>query len=237
MQHLPRKIFRNARRINFVAEHGVTEMMKMNADLMGASAVQPALNQTCLLAGADYPILGLSRPSAHGSHLHSLSMDRMSSDFFFDYPGRLKQFSRDKREINLFHCPRGKLFGQFAMCDIIFRHYKAAACVLVETVNDTGPFFSADPRQSRTVAEQRVDQSMLALTRTRVNGEPGRFIDDDDVTVFKENVERNRLRPHIDLLCRRLPKINFVTASDDLPGPGGLLVEPNVPAADQLLNP
>jgi len=84
VQHLPRKIFGNARRINFIAEHGMTEMMKMHANLMGASTVQPALNQTCLLAGANQPILGFSRTSAHGSHPHSLSMDRMSSDFFFD---------------------------------------------------------------------------------------------------------------------------------------------------------
>ena len=163
-------------------------------------------------------------------------MDRMSSDFFFDYPGRLAQFSGDEREINLFHCARGELFGQFAMRDIIFRHYKASACFLVETVNDTGPFFSADPGQRRAVTEQRIDQSMLALTRTRVNGKSGRFIDDDDVFVFEEDVERNRLRPHIDLLCRWLPQINFVTASDDLPGPDGRPVEPDEPAADQLLN-
>lgn len=123
------------------------------------------------------------------------------------------------------------------MREIIFRHYKTAACFLIETVNDTGPFFSADPGQRRAVTEQRIDQGVFALTRARVNGKPGRFINNDDVIVFEEGVERNRLRPHIDLLCRWLPQTNFVTASDDLPRPGGLLVEPDAPAADQLLKP
>ena len=77
---------------------------------------------------------------------------------------------------------------------------------------------------------------MFALTCARMNGKAGRFIDNDDVFVFEENIERDRLRPDIDFLNRRLPQTNFVTASDNLPGPGGLIVEPNESAADQLLN-
>jgi len=44
VQHLAREIFRKTRRINLVAEHRVAQMMKMNTNLMGASAVQPAFN-------------------------------------------------------------------------------------------------------------------------------------------------------------------------------------------------
>ena len=163
-------------------------------------------------------------------------MDRMSSDFLFDCPSRLAQFSGDKCEVNLFHCARGELFGQFPMRHVIFGHHETAACFLVETVNNAGPFLSADPGQRRAVAEQRVDQSVFALTCARMNGKAGGFIDNDDVIVFEEYLEWNRLRPHIDLLHRRLNQINFVTAPDNVPRPGGLLVEPNESAADQLLN-
>ena len=44
VQHLARKIFCRPRGINFIAEHGMTEMMKMYANLMSASAVQPAFD-------------------------------------------------------------------------------------------------------------------------------------------------------------------------------------------------
>ena len=121
------------------------------------------------------------------------------------------------------------------MRDIIFGHYETAACFLVETVNDTGPLLSADSGQRRAVAEQSVDQSMFTLTRARVNGEAGGFVDNDDVIVFEEDVECNRLRPHMDLLDRGLAEINFVAASNDLPRSSDLFVEPNEPAADQLL--
>jgi hypothetical protein len=44
VQHLAREILRQMRCIDFVAEHRVAEMMKVHANLMGASAMQPALN-------------------------------------------------------------------------------------------------------------------------------------------------------------------------------------------------
>jgi hypothetical protein len=72
-------------------------------------------------------------------------MNWMAPDFFFDYAGGLAQFSGDKREVNLFHCARRELFGQFPMRDVIFGRHEAPACFLVETMNDAGPFFSADP--------------------------------------------------------------------------------------------
>ncbi len=44
MQHLPRKFLRDFWRINFVAQHRVTEVMKMHANLVGPAAVQSTLD-------------------------------------------------------------------------------------------------------------------------------------------------------------------------------------------------
>src|SRR5436305_7451896 len=46
VKHLARKIFREPRPIDFIAQHGMTEMMKMHADLMCAATVKAAFNQT-----------------------------------------------------------------------------------------------------------------------------------------------------------------------------------------------
>ena len=85
------------------------------------------------------------------------------------------------------------------------------------------------------MAKQRVDQSVFALTCTRVNGKASRFIDNDQIIIFEENLERNRLWSDLDLLERRLAEINLVTGSDNLPRARPLLIEPNEPAANQLL--
>ena len=49
VQHLARKIFREPRRVDFIAQHGMTEMMEMHADLMCAPAVESAFKETRLL--------------------------------------------------------------------------------------------------------------------------------------------------------------------------------------------
>ena len=64
MQHLARIIFRQFRRIDFVAEHWVTEMMEVDANLMGASGMQLALDQTHFIRGANDTILGFRRAPA-----------------------------------------------------------------------------------------------------------------------------------------------------------------------------
>ena len=72
-------------------------------------------------------------------------MNGMSSDSFINNAGRLAQFSGNQREINLFHRARGELFRQFPVRHVILCYHEAAACFLIETVNDAGSFFSADP--------------------------------------------------------------------------------------------
>ena len=54
------------------------------------------------------------------------------------------------------------------------------------------------------MTEQCVDQSVLPMTSARMDDEPSRLIDDNDVLVFEENLERNRLRLIVDLFQRRL---------------------------------
>ena len=71
-------------------------------------------------------------------------MNGMPSNFFFDYTNSFAQFSGDEREISLFYCARGELFGQSTMRAVILRDDEAAARLLIESVNDPGPFFSSD---------------------------------------------------------------------------------------------
>ena len=87
---------------------------------------------------------------------------------------------------------------------VVLRDDQTAARLFVEAVNDSGPFFATDARQGRTMAEQSVNQSVLPMTSARMDDEPGRLIDDNDVLVFEENLERNRLPLIVDLFQRRL---------------------------------
>ena len=76
---------------------------------------------------------------------------------------------------------------------------------------------------------------MFALTGAGMDRHASRFVDNDEIVVFEENIERNRLWPNVDLLRRRLDEINLVTGSDNLPWPTDSAVKPNESAPDQFL--
>ena len=64
VQHLSWEIFRQARRINFIAQHRVTDMMKVHPDLVSPSTVQPALDQARLISCAQDAIFGFGYATA-----------------------------------------------------------------------------------------------------------------------------------------------------------------------------
>ena len=121
------------------------------------------------------------------------------------------------------------------MGGIILGDDEATARLFVETMNDAGTLFPADSRQRHTVVEERVDQSVFAMTSTRMNDKPRRFIDDDEIVVFEEYLKRDRLWQRLDLFQRRLGELNFIATSNNLAWPAGRVVESNKPVADQLL--
>src|SRR5207237_10555406 len=96
--------------------------------------------------------------------------------------------------------------------------------------------FSADSRQRRTVVEERIDESVFAMTSTRMNDKPRRLIDDDEIVVFEEDLERDHLWQHLDLFQRRLGQLNLVAASANLAWPDGWVIESHKSLADHLLH-
>ena len=64
VQHLSCEIFHQTRRINLIAQHRVTDMMKMHPDLVSPSTVQPALDQARLISAAQDAIFGFGYATA-----------------------------------------------------------------------------------------------------------------------------------------------------------------------------
>src|SRR5215510_1025258 len=102
------------------------------------------------------------------------------------------------------------------MRHVIFGNNKTTTRLLVETMNDSRALFPANSGQRGAVVEQCVDQRVFTMTRTRVNDQPRRLIDHDEVVVFEENLKRDRLRQGLDFFQRRLGEINLIAASNSL---------------------
>ena len=57
VQHLPGEVYRHLRRIHFVTQDGMAEMMKVHPNLMCPAAVQSTFDQAKILVGANDAIL------------------------------------------------------------------------------------------------------------------------------------------------------------------------------------
>ena len=80
MQHLSRKFGRALLSVNFVAKNRMTEMMQMHANLMRASAVKHAFDQTNSAARSHDAIIGAGAATAFFVHRHALPMFGVASD-------------------------------------------------------------------------------------------------------------------------------------------------------------
>ena len=80
-------------------------------------------------------------------------------------------------------------------------------------MNDAGALHAADAGQAfAAMADQRIDQRPRRVSRRRMHDEPGRLVDDEEMGVLEDHVERDVLAGR-----RRVDRGRNVKG-DDLPG-------------------
>ena len=96
---------------------------------------------------------------------------------------------------------RGELPRQPFVGDIGLGDDQQPGRVLVDAVDDARPRDAADPRQAAAaMVEQGVDQRPVAIAGGRMDDQPGRLVDDQQMLVLEDDGERDVLR----LVVRRL---------------------------------
>ena len=74
------------------------------------------------------------------------------------------------------------------------RHDQQSGRVSVDAMDDAGPHHAADARQrGAAMGDQRVDQRACVVAGGRMHHHADRLVDDDQVLVFKDDIERDRL--------------------------------------------
>ena len=86
------------------------------------------------------------------------------------------------------------------------------------------------------MAEQCIDQGVVLMASAGMNNKPSRLIDNNEIIVLEQNVERNGLWLILGLFEWWLGQFDFVTAANGLAWSRRCAVEPNESGADQLLN-
>ena len=73
--------------------------------------------------------------------------------------------------------------------------------------------------------EQGVNQGVLTIARAGMNDQTGGLIDNEQIVVFKDNMERNSFRPIFCFLWRRFDQANAIARTDQLARPGRFAVK------------
>ena len=89
----------------------------------------------------------------------------------------------------------GELRGQRPMGPIVLRYDHQAGGVFVEPVHDAGTPHAADAGQALpAMGDQRIDQRAGPMAGRRMDHKAAGLIDDDDIVVLIDDIERDRFR-------------------------------------------
>ena len=122
----------------------------------------------------------------------------------------------NEREIDFRYLTLGELSRELLMRPVIFRDDETTARLLVETMNNAGTLFSADPGEAGAMMKQGVDQSMRLVSGARMHDQPRRFVEHEQVVVFEENLERNLLGLRVNFTKRRNGQPNDIAGAHRL---------------------
>ena len=89
---------------------------------------------------------------------------------------------------------RGKHFCQALMRTVAFGGQHHARCILVQPVDNARTHHPANSCQAgATMRDQRVDQRAIGLPRGRMNHKASRLVDDNQMRILKQDIQRNIL--------------------------------------------
>ena len=108
-----------------------------------------------------------------------------------------------------------KLLAEARMRLLGLRGDHEARRVLVDAMHDARPEFPANARQRiPAMGNQRIHQRAITIARRRMHNKARLLVDDDDVLVFKDDVERNVFALRFRIHGRRNDELDHVPLAE-----------------------
>jgi hypothetical protein len=139
--------------------------------------------------------------------------------------------SGNKGQIVFLNAAGLELPGQLMVRAPILGHYQNAGGILVQTMNDSRPFFHTNALKFRAVIKDTVDQGAGSVPRGRVHDQISRLVDDQNIRILEENIKRQRFGHQVRGNRRRKAGCDGILDLDAVSGLGGLAVDLNKPLA------
>ncbi|MBA7623503.1 hypothetical protein ES703_30899 [subsurface metagenome] len=222
--------------VDLIPDHGKADCRQVHPYLVGAPGFGHNLEQGVAADIFNNTILCAGFP-ARCHHRHFLAVVGVTADIGFDNAVLGLQPALDQRQIGLGHGMGLELPGKVGLSGAVLSHQHHARGIFIQAVDDTGAQGVADISQVGEVSQDGVDQGMGGVARGGVDGQTGRLIDDEEVIVFVDNFEGNRLGFQLPGRGGGNINVNPVAGIEPEPGFGRLPVDGDIARGNELLHP
>lgn len=222
--------------VDRVAEDRVANVGEVNANLMRPAGTQRDPQQGVTGRQLQAAEFGDRRASV-GDDRHPLPVLGIPADRRFDSCLGIWQLADRNRPVLATHASSLKLVCQIAMTLVVARDHHHAGGIPVESVDDPRSLHATDGRPLGTPSQQAMHQRAGPMSGARMDHQPRRFVDHQEVFVLEEDAELHwfREKPGWDH-GGQLPG-EAVARPQPRAGTSRPLVQLDVAFLDQLLHP
>jgi len=176
-----------------VASHGVAKVLEVNADLMGAASVQRDFDERGALQMFKGSVSRAGGAAAADGHAFTVGLMALDGGVNLALGGG--ELPADDGFVDFFDFTPGELSGESQVGGVVFGDDEATAGFFVEPMDNSGPRDPANAtKAARAMMEQRIDQGVFGVARRRMDDQPGRFVQGQEVVIFVEDFQRNVFR-------------------------------------------
>ena len=183
--------------VDGVTEDGCADVFEVNANLVGAAGVEGAFDEAGAVAllGEDFVVGDGGFAGAGVDDGHLLAIDGMAADVGEDGVGVFEGGLGGDGVVDFGGgFAFGKLGEEGLHGAVGFGDDDAAGGVFVETVHDAGTFDAVDAGELvSAMMEEGVDEGAIGIASGGVDDHAVGFVENDEVLVFVEDVERDVL--------------------------------------------
>ena len=197
--------------VESVTEQGKANVLKMDADLVGAAGAKVGFNERSVGEMLDHSELSMRRASALFGCDHAFAVRWMPGNFRLDCAFQRRHSAAGNGLVDFLDGAVGELMAQVFVRRVGFCRDYAAAGALIQPVDNAPPSRSSDIAQlAPAVMKQSVDESAREPAGCRMNAEAGRFVENEKMLVFKENFQRHGFRQDLAVFGRGQANANKV---------------------------
>ena len=175
----------------------------MHTNLMRAACTQPAAHQRIFAKALQHLILRHGIAAALLDNRHFLAVILVAGNLRLNHAAIRLDIAAHHSQIGTLRRFRLNLLRQRHMRRIILRANHNTAGVLIKTMHNARTDNTVDARQILAMIQQRIHQRTAVIAGSRMHHHAARLIDNHDILILIDDIQRNILRLHIQRLRLR----------------------------------